>query len=323
MPNPSSSNRYGLLRQLLAPAAFACVLSLGSMGCSQSNEQGPVAAPAVDQAGFAARYPDELARLRRRLADQESRAQQSLGKFAGFPDELDKPNWDDVGQVYEAASLSGQRGDYADGARDAEAVTEFFDQEKGEISTKVAGAANYHAKQKSCTADFSGATNNALEKSVEKQIQKRLREHNDAHRIIDEREDSLGKPNREKLETQADEIANASYLAYVGMEETRRELVAMVDAGSDAKSTLDNSIVEARAQSTGAGRSDAEKKKATARADAAEAAKGKIDQEVEESKKLLEGVAERQKALKEQYDKAFSELKQKVEGKKSGAAPAS
>jgi hypothetical protein len=315
------SKRFGC--SLFVPAALACLLSFGALGCSQSNEQGPVAAPATDQAGFAARYPDELARLRRRLADQESRAQQAFGKFGGFPDELDKPNWDDVGQVYEAASLSGQRGEYADGARDAETVTEFFDQEKGEISTKVGQAANYQAKQKSCSVDLSGTTTHALEKSVEKQIQKRLRDRNDAHRIIDEREDSLGKPNREKLETHADEIANASYLTYVGMEETRRELVALVDAAGDAKTTLDNSIVESRNQSSAPGRSDAEKKKATARADAAEAAKTKVDTEVEESKKLLEGVEQRQKALKDAYEKAFAELKQKVEGKKSGAAPAS
>jgi hypothetical protein len=320
---PSNPNRYGLLRQLLVPTAFAFVLSLGTTACSKGNEQGPVAAPAVDQAGFAARYPDELARLRRRLADQESRAQTSMGTFGTFPDEIDKPNWDDVGQVYEAASVSGQRSDYADGARDAETVTDFFDQEKGEISMKVAGAANYAAKQKSCTVDMSGTTTNALEKSVEKQIEKRLRAHNDAHRIIDEREDSLGKPNREKLEKQADEIANASYLTYVGMEETRRELVAMVDAGNDAKGTLDNSITEARAMSSAAGRTDAEKKKATARAEAAEAAKAKIDTEIEESKKLLEGVEQRQKTLKEQYEKAFAELKQKVDAKKSGATPAS
>jgi hypothetical protein len=294
---------------------------VGTGGCAK-NEQAPLAAPAVDQAGYAAKYPDELARLRRRMEDQEGRAQRSFGTFGTFPDELDKPNWDDVGQVYDAASLSGQRGDYAEAARDTEAVVEFFDQEKGEVSTKVGGACNYHAKQKGCTADFSGVANNALEKTVEKQVEKRLREHNEAHNLIDQREDSLGKPNREKLEKQADEIANASYLVHVAMEETRRELEALVAAASDAKSTLDNSITEARAAQNATGRSDAEKKKATDRAAAAEAAKGKIDTEVAESQKLLDAVEERQKALKDAYDKAFQELKDKVEAKKSGAAPA-
>ncbi len=308
-----------LARVTLVGSALA--LSAAAIGCSK-EQQAPVAAPAVDQPGYAAKYPDELGKLRARFDDQEGRARRSFGTFSTFPDELQKPNWSDVMDVYDAAVIAGQRSEYAERAKETEAISEFFDEEKTEINAKVGGAANYQAKQKSCDVDVSGATSNALEKTVQKQLEKRLREDNEAHRIIDDREDSIGKPNREKLEHHADEISLASYLTHVGLEETRRDLVNMVQAGNDAKSTLDKSIEKSRAETTAAGRSDAEKKKAQARLDAAEAAKAKIDTEVQEAQKVLEGAEDRMKKLKDEFDKAITDLKQKVEAKKSEAPPA-
>lgn len=300
---------------------LALGLLLSALGGCQNSQQAPLVSPSSDQPGYASRYPQEIAAARNRFSDQESKAKTSFGKFSGFPDELDKPNWGDVLQVYEAADAAGHSAEYVERAKESETVGTFFTEEKDEISKKVGGAAQYAAKQKGCTVDLYGTTSGALDKAVEKQLEKRLRENNEAHRYIDDHEDSLGKPNREKLEKQADEISAASYLVKVAAEETKRELEALIQEASNVKSTLDRTIEQSKATEGEAGRTDNEKKKATARREAAEKAKASVDQEVTESQKMLEELDKRLQTLRDEYQKAFDELKKKVEEKKA-AEPA-
>lgn len=302
------------------PFIALLLLAVGA-GC-QKQENTAITAPSSDQPGYAARYPDTMAKVRGRYAEQESRARRAMGTFGQFPAELDKPSWPDVLKVYEAADAAGKSSEYVSRLHEANTVNEFFTEEKEEINKKVAGAAQYTAKQKGCTADLYGSTSGALEKAVEKQLEKRLRERNEAHRYIDENEDALGKPNREKLEKQADEISLSSYLVNVAGEETKQELTDLVAEANDVKSTLERTITESKAVAADAKRSDNDKKKATARAEAAEKAKGRIDQETQEAQKLLEEIDKRNQALKDEYQKAFDELKKKTEEKASQEKPA-
>lgn len=283
-------------------------------GC-QKQENTAITAPSSDQPGYASRYPDQLAKVRGRYAEGESRARQAMGSFANFPGELDKTSWADVLKVYEAADAAGKSSEYVERLHEAKTVEEFFTEEKDEINKKVGGAANYTAKQKGCTADLYGAVAGTLDKAVEKQLEKRLRERNQAHLYIDEHEDALGKPNREKLEKQADEISLASYFAHVAGEETKRELTDLIAESGDVKATLERTITESKEAAADAKRSDNDKKKATARAEAAEKAKAKIDTETQEAQKLLDEIDKRNQALKDEYDKAFDELKKKTDEK--------
>jgi chromosome segregation ATPase len=301
------------------PGLFALAF-VALVGC-QNQQQTELVSPSSDQPGYASRYPDEMSATRGRFSELESRARRSMGTFAGFPDELNKPNWDDVLAVYNAADAAGHSAEFVERAKETETVQTFFTEEKQEISMKVGGAANYTAKQKGCNAELSGATSAALDKAVEKQLEKRLRERNEAHRYIDDHEESIGKPNREKLEKQADEISLASYVVKVAAEETKRELEAQIAEANDVKSTLDRTIEESKTTAADSNRSDSEKKKAQARQEAAQKAKDRVDNEVTESQKMLEELDKRIQTLREEYDKAFDELKKKVEEKKS-AEPA-
>ena len=103
------------------------------VGC-QKNDNTPIAAPSSDQPGYAARYPDELAKARTRFAEDESRARSTMGKFAQFPAELDKTSWPDVLKVYEAADAAGKSQEYVERLHETDTVATFFSDEKAEIN---------------------------------------------------------------------------------------------------------------------------------------------------------------------------------------------
>lgn len=304
----------------------AATLAVAVAACSSKNDNGPPEAPLpAEQAGYAERYPDELAKTRGKLSEREAKARESMGKFAGYPDELDKPSWPDAEKVYLLADEAGRSSTYVDKVHEAETVAGFFEDEKEEISKKVAGAAAYAAKQKGCdSVEAYGPASAALEKSVEKQLEERLREVNEAHRYIKMHEEPLGKQNIDKLETQADDISYASYNVNMGVEQERYRLQRLIDVGEDVKKTLDRVIEENKAIAADASKPESVKKAAQGEVDAAETAKAKIDQEIETTKKDLEQMDDRIKALRDEYQKAFDQLKQKVQEKKQSepaAAP--
>lgn len=295
---------------------LAAVL-LAAASCSDQKQVGaPEGAPASDQAGYAENYPDKLSKTRGKLSEREGKARESMGKFSSYPDELDKPDWDGVGKVYDLADKAGKSQEYVDQVHEAEMVAGFFEDEKEEISKKVAGAASYAAKQKGCDVEAYGPASAALEKSVEKQIEERLREHNEAHRYIKMHEEPLGKQNKEKLEKQADDISYASYNVNVGVEEERYRLKKMMDEGEDVKKTLDRVIEENKAIAADSSKPESVKKAAQGEVDAAEKAKAKIEQELQTTKQELEAMDQRIKTLRDEYQKAFDDLKNKVEEKK-------
>lgn len=294
----------------------AAALVFGTAACN-SKQNTVLVQSASGESAYASRFPEELQRARNDFLTRESEARQKLQAFANYPSELDKPDWKQVKAVYQAADAAGHSSAYVQQARENQSVTRFFDEEKEEISKKVAGAANYAAKQKSCKVEVYGPASHALQKSVEKQLEERLRAHNEAHSLIADNAEALGKPNREKLEKQADDIAATSYAVRVQNPESIDELKRRVDESKDVGSTLDRVIEEAKAVEADSARADADKKAATARREHAEKAKSELETEVSAAQKLLEEMENRVKALQEEYDKAFKDLEGAVDGKAS------
>jgi chromosome segregation ATPase len=287
-----------------------------ALGCS-SKQSGVVVESAASETGYASRYPEELAKTRNDFLTQESGARTLMQNMANYPGELDETDFARVKEVYSAADAAGRGGSYVARARENRSVESFFEAEKGEISKKVAGAANYAASQKGCKAEVYGPASHALEKSVEKQLEERLRAHNEAHGIIDANEDALGKPNREKLEKHADEIAYASYLVRVATQESKADLERKIEEAKDVRSTLDRVIQEADAVEADAGRKEGDKQKAKERKERAAKAKEQIDVEVKAADELIKDLEKRIKTLGEEYEKALSDLLAAVDAKAS------
>jgi hypothetical protein len=297
--------RY-LIIALVACAAF---------GCEKSGRDSAVPSSASEP-GYAERYPAAIDGVNTRLGKQEEKAREDFGKFAAYPDALDKPSWSGVDEVVTRADAAGKSAAYATEAEKARLVGEFFEEEKQGIHRRVGGAVDYAAKQKGCdSAELAGAAAGSVDKAVEKQLEERLRKNNEAHRYIDDHEDELGKANAEKLREQADEISRASYLVNYGVLVTRRDLEYMIGEASEARSTLDRTIEEQNARINDPNATPGAKKAAQARLTAAQASRTSIDAEVQEAQASLEKIDERIQALQSEYQKALDELKKKIEVK--------
>ncbi len=302
------------IRNILVASVLA---STAALGCAH-QAPGPVIASSAGQEGYAARYPDELSQARERFTLEEAKVRELTLKFSDYPGQLDKPDWNGVLVVVQSADQAGGSSAYVSRAREVENVRSFFKDEKEEIEKKVGGAANYSAKQKGCDVDAYSPTVHALETSMDKQLEKRMREHNEAQSYIEAHEDTLGKQNTDKLEQQADEIAMASYLARVGVVETKLELTKLIEDASTVGSTLDRSIKAEQDTIADAKSSDSTKKAAQARLDADQAAKGRLDAEVQQSKQAVQALEDRIKKLQSDYDQALSGLVEAI--KKQGAS---
>jgi hypothetical protein len=295
----------------LSSVALLVSLSAGIVGCAKQEHV--QAASSAGQRTYALGYVDSLTAARTEMATLESQVETAGGDFAHYPDALTKPSWPDVGVVYQDADLAGKSSDYVQDLEREKVVAQFYIEEKDELNRRVGGAAQYAAKQKQCDVELSGPTSYALGKGIDERIRDRMREHNEGYLYIDDHEDVLGKRNRPKLEEQSDAIAQTSYFVYVAAPQLKERLQRQVSESSDVDKTLERVGEDAHKLSTNDKASAALRAKATAREQAAIAARQRIAGEVTESKKLIAEMDKRLAALRDKYEAAFKALRKDVE----------
>jgi hypothetical protein len=296
---------------LAAPSAWKRVVTLIvplalASGCNQ--QQAAVAAPSGEQAGYAERYPAKLEALRARITDGENEVKTALPEFKTLPDALKNPDYSVVKTVVERADQEGRSASYADGALEAESVKRFLEEEKEPLRQKVAGGVNYAAKQKNCAEDLGGAAIVSMERGIDKQLEERMRAHSEAHRFIEDHQDEIGKPNVELVEKHAERITRTSHLAFVRLELYRRELETVLADSSAAESTLDRVVQESNAVLADASSSRTKKQVAEKRKAAAEQARSRIEADVTEARKTLEGMEQRIATVRKDYETALDAL---------------
>jgi hypothetical protein len=298
--------------------AWLVVIALALAACNQ--KQAPVASPSGEQAGYAERYPERLGGARAHFADDESKARTALGEFKGFPDALHNTDYERVRDVVKQADAAGRSSAYTEAALESELVTRFFDEEKDGLRQKVGGAVTYAAKEKQCSEELGGVAVGAMERGVDKQQEERLRAHSEAHRTIEDHQEELGKPNVDALEKQADKIARTSNTTYVRLELYRREIEALLADASSVRSTLERTIKENDATLADAGASKTKKALAQKHKASAQAARDKLDSEVEQGKRAVEEMQQRETALQKDYTAALDALVQDLDQRAKNAA---
>lgn len=299
---------------------FGLVFILLAAACAQ--KQPALYASPADQAAYAERYPVALNGARTRYAEDEKNLGTVTADFAKYPDQLTKPDWTVVSAVIEDADRAGKSGDLAAGMAEADAVRTFYAGERDKLRQKVGGSAEHAAKEKSCEVELYGPIGGALDRAMEQQLEERLRERNAAHRRIEDNADAIGKPNVEKLEKQADEVALASYVVNVRMPTLKRDLDAALGDASGVKTTLEREIEEASAVAADGNAPKGKKQTAEKRKASASAALASLDQEVTQAKALSDELEKRSDAARKSYEKALGVLKDALEAKaKAEPAP--
>lgn len=299
-----SAFRYLSLAGLLASLSF-----LPACGAPKPE---PEIASSAGQAGYAEGYPEALQAIMKDFGAQDDEAKTIDGELRGYPDELKNPNWGVVKSIVENADDAGRSRAYVERTRETDGAKAFFEAKKEEIGKKVAGSAQYVAKQKGCDVDVGGTVLKALEDAVEKQLEERMREKNEAHRIIERNRVALAK-EAPVLEKQADKITRASYLVHIEMVEAKVRLNALLAEGEQVQKTLDDAIAAERAFQGEAGRTEPEKKASAERIAAMEKSRGLLSSSVQSGKDLAPTMDERIQAAQKRHADAMTELKQKIE----------
>lgn len=305
-----------------------CALVISSLllsaACSRQGHP-PLTVSSAGEPTYAARYPDGLTIQRGWFAEYETSVQSSLEEMQGYPDALEGADPEIVLEIVTAADAAGRSSAYAARFAEAERIDRFFHEEKGEVGKQLAGSVRYAVKQKGAGEEVVDAAGSAavygLERAVAKRLEERTRALNEAHRSLEEHEEALGKANVEKLRNQIDTISRASYLVHVGMIELRRDLEARVAEGSEVRATLDRNIDELRARAEDTARTDKQRALAQKRLAVVQAARERLDAELEGAEAGLAEMEQRERQLQEDYSKALDELKRRLRERADSSTP--
>jgi hypothetical protein len=297
-------------------ALCACLLIL-PVGCAKQPP--PLTAPSGEQPGYAEQYPTLLTTLRTRFAADEAKVQAALPQLEPAAAKLDKSDPATVAQLFELADAEGKSGSYANQALESDTVSRFWSEEKQPLHQKIGGAVAYAGKQKECSKecsdDLGGVAAGASDRAVEKQLEERQQRLGEVHRFVEDHEEQLTKPNMEPAEKQANAIAQLSHITRVRLELYRRELEASLNEASDVRSTLERTQKESDEVLADPKASKSRKALAEKRKASAFAARASVDAEVEQGKRALEDMEQRERKLLADYEKAFDALIDGLEAK--------
>jgi hypothetical protein len=284
-------------------------LAAGSVvGCGSDQKPEPEIASSAAEPRYAMDYAGQLEGTVSGFGDSEAHVQESRGKFADYPSQLEKAPWEEVAKMVEQANETGKSQHYVEGIRKVGGARSFFDEEKEEITKKVGGAAQYTVKQASCDTDVYGPVASSFEKSVKERLLEHQRRNNGAFTLLERHREELGKENVAKLEEQLDEIAFASYVVHIEMVEQKVALTRMLDEVSTVKSTMDQFIEEEQEFQKQTGRPKESLKASEARLQAMKESQAKVERLQKDGTALQEKIEERLKKAQEDWDKAVADL---------------
>lgn len=298
---------------------LALLVAPPMVGCKKGQLE-PEFASSAEQPSYAKTHPDELKSTVTELEGQLTLIDTTTAEFKDYPGQLKDPDWKEVAAVVDRADVEGRSPHFAAELEDNGTVASFYEQEKPELHKRVGGAAQYQAKEKGCDADVYGATTYALDKGIEKSIEDRTHKSSEAHAHIQMHQSKLGKANIEALESQADHIALASYVAHVGLVRKKQELDQLLADASGVESTLNDRIEELKAMPVDEKAPAAEKKAREDELAALEAARTTLSQELEPAKKQAETAEQRITEAQKKYAEALKQLKDTLEQNSSAAS---
>lgn len=273
-------------------------------GCANNIPEPQVASSAA-QPAYAAGFPSSLQAVGKELDETETNLRKFDASLSGYPGELTDPSWEVVVKVTERSEQAGRSHAYREARRSVRAQHGFFEQEGPELTKKVAGTAQYVVKQKGCDVDVTGPISHALKDNVDKTLEKRMRAANDGQSVVEAYRETLGKKNAAALEKQSDEIAEASYLANIGLVEQKLELRRLLADAEAVKKAIPDAMAAERAFQAESGRTDAEKQASHQRLEGLQRAQTELESSINAARKLDENVEKRIADARKAHDDAF------------------
>ncbi len=291
-------------------ASVAILVGFLAVGACGSPKPAPEIVSSAGFSSYAVAYPSTLEALTRSYHDQSAEARELVSTFVTYPDSLSEPNWKQVLKVAERADEVGRSRFYVEGMRDNGDVSAFFNEEKDEITRRVAGAARSAVKKSECECEveFSGKIAYALKESVNRQLKERLSGQSDALRLIDRYQVSFGKKNTKVLKEQADAISSASYIVFVQLPDLWMEIDRYVAEATKVGRTIDKALQAEQSFIDSPDITKAQRKAAEKRLTEIEKAKAFLDATVDDARKVAKQAEEEIPTIQKEYEDAFEEL---------------
>jgi len=285
---------------------------LALLGCNQEPKS-PYDIE-VTQRSSALSIPERVSRVEKRLRADEAEAKETIGKLPSMTDKLTETDWGVVEQIVLAADEAGKDGAYAATRRELHTVDLFIQDEKDEITRKIASGVQYAIKQGKCEVDASGAVPTMFKDAYEERVEKRLQAANDAFLLIERHKEPLGKKNLPALEELATKLAKTSYVVHTEMVEAKLELESSVKSAQGSRAHIQRLIDEENKPTEGKQSNDALKAEKE-RIKNAEAKLRDLDTAESSAKTALSDLEQRTAELTKLYDDAFGKLKDAVKAK--------
>ena len=299
------------MRRTLSILVVALVASL-VVGCGGSGNARAPLPSAADQASYAAKYPAELDRLSKDLAQNEQDARAIMTSWDTMPADVAGAKDLDVKGLVAKADRAGKSDGYANERKSYDVVRAFHKDEQGEIGKKVFGYVDFAAKGKCHEGEsLGGAAVAGVKDGVDKSLERRIRDANEATAFLED-EKGLDKATHDKLAKRLDDVAYASYLVHVAIGDTKAALVQRSGEASQVRSTLDQAVKEQKARADDTSRPEPARKASAKRAEELGQARASIDALAERAKVGLEQADARIQQLTKDYDAKLSELSQKL-----------
>lgn len=235
--------KAGSMARALLQTIWVCAMGFVVSACA-GQRLTPVVASSTTSIDYAIRYPDLLGATADRFVKDKQRARELTSKL---PREAPRAKPDEpaglVLRVIDEADLDGRRDAYVRAQRSQRELVAFWESERGAIASQISTAANKQAAADGCTRyDAKTSVPQALREGVTRQLEEHARKESAAQVTLEQGKSRLSPATRTALRRTAEDVAQASYLVYVGLVEDAAELQRLLEEHPQVVATLQNVI---------------------------------------------------------------------------------
>jgi hypothetical protein len=308
------------LPRLIALCSSALVLA----ACAEKQPQ-PIMVSAAGLPSYAIGYPNRLTAETNLLVADKQQADEQSQKLSTRAAEL-KPGADPtvVIVVVQQADQAGRTEAYARVNADSRSLREFWEEERGPISSRANGAAQKQLTEGNCGTcsklELGGTLSYAIGSGIDKQLEKRLHAANEAYRTIEYNQDRIGVANVPTVQKLADDIALTSYQVNVALPQDRDRVDALLSESDDVDATLAHAIDWEHNDYQANARSPADKRNSQERVALLEKSRAAIPPAVSAGQAARKDLDPQIEALRKRYAETLEALEKELEAQQERAA---
>jgi hypothetical protein len=272
----------------------------------------------AEAASYAATYPERVAASTTMLKEDADKVRTLNRELAGR--ERDLPTEAEpvlLLEIIDAADSSGRSQAFVEASHEARSVRGFWEQERGPIIGRANAAAQKQATEKNCQElEVGPQLSYAVKDGIDKQLEKRLRENNEALRLIEMNKAALGAGNVPRVQKLADDIATASFLVNVAIVEDRDTIERLNRERRSVESSIDRALEDEKSFRERTAKTPAEKRASEERTQRLEKSKAQLAPEADKAESAVRDIDPAIQQARDEYEAALDKLKDAVRARK-------